>query len=43
MTPPSTIAATEFSVMKVPAYGVPMPVVAVAASPPMPAKKPPMA
>ena len=29
--------------MKVPAYGVPMPVVAVAARPPMAAKKPPIA
>src|ERR1041385_3905574 len=35
LTPPSTTAATEFSVMKLPAYGVPMPVVAAAARPPM--------
>ena len=30
LTPPSTTAATEFSVMKLPEYGLPMPLVAVA-------------
>src|SRR6185436_16333469 len=42
LTPPSTAAATEFSVMKLPEYGVPMPVVAVSARPDIAAKKPPI-